>query len=68
MPFALSSAVSLADSSAARRAPPFLVLPCLKVLDSGKHVKMPCRILFNHVLHVIRPQSLLELFFIETKL
>lgn len=40
------------------------VLPRLKVLYPGKHVKMSCGILLNHIFHIIRPQSLLELFFI----
>lgn len=48
--------------------PDATVLPCLKVLDPGKHVEMSCRILLNHILHVVRPQSLLEFFFIETEL
>lgn len=43
-------------------------LPCLKVFYSGKHIKMPCWVLLYHILYIIRPQSLLEFFFIETKL
>lgn len=44
------------------------VLPGLKVLDPGEHVEVPCGILLNHILHVIRPQRLLEFFLIETEL
>lgn len=44
------------------------IYSCLKVLYPGKHVKVSCGILLNHILHIIRPQSLLEFFFIETEL
>lgn len=44
------------------------ILPRLKVLYPGKHVEMACGVLLNHILHVIRPQRLLELLFIETEL
>lgn len=43
-------------------------LPCLKILYSGKHIKMPCWVLLYHILYIIRPQCLLEFFFIKTKL
>lgn len=43
-------------------------LPRLEVLYPGKHVKVSCRVLLNHILHIIRPQSFLELFFVETEL
>lgn len=48
--------------------PRVAVLPGLKVLDPGEHVEVPCGILLNHILHVIRPQRLLEFFLIETEL
>lgn len=34
--------------------------PSLQALDPAQHVQMPGRVLLNHVLHIVRPQGLLE--------
>lgn len=37
------------------------VLPGLQALDAAQHVQVTGRVLFDHILHIIRTQRLLKL-------